>query len=191
MNNSGAIYIESGDHRAVAEALRRLMPARGFGVADLRPDELSGRIMIPEKRRRHFFVLPAAAGWVTVWEDPRYFGERELARQLAADLAARAVWIEVSGNGVAWAHGLYERDQVIEERYDEVETTFYGEYGLIHFAFDLDHTPDEFIAALGLPHDDYHYESVLLGELPAAAGEPIHLAFEMQNAKSKMQHGGA
>ncbi len=178
MNNSGAIYVEHADHRAVAEALARLMPERGFARADLRPGELGGRIMIPEKRRRHFFVLPAAAGWVTVWEDPRYFGERALARQLAAALGARAVWVEVSGNGVAWAHGLYAGTATLEERYEEVETTFYGEYGVINFAFDIERSPDELIAALGLPYEDYHYEAVLLGELPSEAGEPIHLAFE-------------
>jgi hypothetical protein len=134
--------------------------------------------MIPEKRRRHFFVLPASSGWVTIWEDPRYFAERALAQGIAAASAARAVWIEVSGNGVAWAHGLYHGQETVEERYDEVETTFYGEYGLLHFAFDIEHSPDDFIAALGLPYDEYHYESVLLDELPAEAGEPIHLAFE-------------
>ncbi|MBX0329543.1 hypothetical protein K2Z83_17875 [Oscillochloris sp. ZM17-4] len=178
MNNSGAIYVEHPDHRAVAAELERLMPERGFARADLRPGEISGRIMIPEKRRRHFFVMPAASGWVTVWEDPRYFGERALAQQIAAALSTRAVWIEVSGNGVAWAHGVYAGEETVEERYEEVETTFYGEYGVIHFAFDIDHTPDELIAALGLPYEDDHYESALLGELPADAGEPIHLAFE-------------
>jgi hypothetical protein len=178
MNNSGAIYVEHPDHRAVADELGRLMAAHGFARANLRPDELSGRIMIPEKRRRHFFVLPAASGWATVWEDPRYFGERALAQQIAAALGVRAVWIEVGGNGVSWAHGLYAGGETVEERYDEVETNYYGEYGLIHFAFDIDRTPDDLIAELGLPYEDFHYESVLLGELPAEAGEPIHLAFE-------------
>ncbi|NTW04007.1 MAG: hypothetical protein HGA19_22490, partial [Oscillochloris sp.] len=140
--------------------------------------ELGDRIMIPAKRQRHFFVLPTSAGWVTIWEDPRYFGERALAQQLAATLSTRTAWIEVSGNGVTWARGLYATTQTLEERYDEVRASFYGEYGTIFFAYDLDRAPEEFIAELALPYDDYHYESVLLGELPADAGEPIHLAFE-------------
>ncbi|MEI7772156.1 MAG: hypothetical protein WCI67_19330 [Chloroflexales bacterium] len=178
MNNSGAIYVEHPDGQAVADELGRQLRARGFARADQPPGALSGRIMIPEKRLRHFFVLPAASGWVTVWEDPRYFAERAMARQIAAALGARAVWIEVGGNGVSWAHGIYAGPETVEERYEEVETTFYGEYGVINIAFDLEHTPDELIAALGLPYDDYHYEAALLGDLPADAGEPIHLAFK-------------
>jgi hypothetical protein len=178
MNNSGAIYVEHPDHRAVADELGRQLRARGFAPASLPPGALSGQIMIPEKRLRHFFVLPAASGWVTLWEDPRYFAERALARQIAAALSTRALWIEVGGNGVSWAHGLYAGQEVVEERYEEVETTYYGAYGVIHFASDLDRIPDDLIAALGLPYDDYHYEAALLSELPADAGEPLHLAFE-------------
>lgn len=178
MNNAGALYVELEDHAAVAAAIVRSLEARGFAQVNLAPDALSGRIMIREKRRRLFFVLPARAGWVAVFEDPRYFGERELARELASSLDTRAVWIEVSGNGVGWARGVYRGAEVVEEVYEEVITTFYGEYGPIHFVYDIEHTPEELIAALGLPHDELHYEAILEGELPEAAGEPIHLAFE-------------
>jgi hypothetical protein len=178
MNNSGAIYIEHDDHAAVAAAVGRYLAGLGFAARPLPPHALSGRIMIAEKRRRHFFVLPAQNGWVTLWEDPRYFADRGLARHLAVVLAARAAWLEVSGNGVGWARGLYQGAETLEERYDEVVTTFYGEYGVLHFVYDIETTPEEWIAALGLPYDELHYEAVLEGELPAEAGEPIHLAFE-------------
>lgn len=178
MNNSGAIYIAHSDHAAVAEALGRYLAGLGFAPRDLPPAAISGRIMIPEKRRRHFLILPARAGWVTIWEDPRYFAERALAQHLARALAAEAVWVEVSGNGVGWARARYEGEATIEEQYEPVETTFYGEYGVIHFVFDIETTPDDWIAALGLPYDELHYEAALEGELPADAGEPIHLAFE-------------
>lgn len=162
----------------MAAALAQAMGARGFAPARHAPGALGGKIMIREKRRRLFFLLPARAGWVAVFEDPRYFGERVLARDLARALAAETVWLEVSGNGVAWARGHYAGDQVLDEQYDEVETTFYGEYGPISFVFDTETTPDELIARLGLPHDEHHYESVAAGELPPEAGEPLHLAFE-------------
>lgn len=178
MNNSAAIYIEHPDQHAVIAELERQLAVRGFARADLRPADLDGRMMLPAKRVRHFFVLPAAAGWVTLWEDPRYFADRDLARQLAAGLGARAVWIEVSGNGVSWARGLYAGAETVEERYEEVKTPFYGEHGSVHFVYDIDTSPEEFIANLGLPYDEYHYESVLLGELPLEAGAPTHLAFE-------------
>jgi hypothetical protein len=178
MNNAGAIYVESDSHSAVAAALTQALRARGFAPTDHPAGAISGRIMIREKRRRLFFVLPPHDGWVAVFEDPRYFGERALAQDLARAVAARAVWIEVSGNGVGWARGLYRADEVLEEQYDEVETTYYGEYGPIAFVYDIETTPDEFIAALGLPYDDDHYESVAAGELPPEAGTPLHLAFE-------------
>jgi len=178
MNNAGALYVEFGDHLAVGVAVTRALEARGFHRAALAPGAISGRIMIREKRRRLFFVLPAQNGWVAVFEDPRYFGERALARELAQQLDARTVWIEVSGNGVGWARGLYQGEAVIEEQYDEIETTFYGEYGVVAFVYDIETTPDEFIAALGLPHAELHYEAIVAGELPAEAGEPLHLAFE-------------
>ncbi|NTU83913.1 MAG: hypothetical protein HGA45_31825 [Chloroflexales bacterium] len=178
MNNAGAIYVELGDHAAIAAALTPALAARGFARVSLPPGAISGRIMIREKRRRLFFVLPPRGGWVAVFEDPRYFGERALAKELARTLSTRTVWIEVSGNGVGWARAIYYGDEVIEEHYDEVETNFYGEYGPIAFVYDIETTPEEFIAALGLPYDDYDYESLAAGELPAEAGTPIHLAFE-------------
>jgi len=178
MNNSGAIYIEHRDHAAVASEIGRYMAGLGFAPCALPPSALGGRIMIPEKRRRHFFVLPARAGWVTLWEDPRYFADRALAAHLARTLGVRAAWIEVSGNGVGWARALYRGEAVVEAVFDPVETTFYGEYGTIHFVFDIETTPEDWIAALGLPFDELHYEAVLEGELPADAGEPTHLAFE-------------
>lgn len=178
MNNAGAIYVEHPDHTAVATAVGALLASRGFAPAALAPGAVSGRIMLREKRRRLFFLLPPRNGWVALFEDPRYFGERALARELAALLHTRSVWIEVSGNGVGWARGVYRGHEVVEERYDEVETTFYGEYGPISFVYDIETTPDEFIAAYGLPYDELQYEAILDGELPADAGEPIHLAFE-------------
>lgn len=178
MNNAGAIYVELPDHHRVAAAIERALLGRGFARAALQPGAISGRIMIPEKRCRLFFVLPAQHGWVAVFEDPRYFGERRLARELASSLATRVVWIEVSGNGVDWARGLYQGEAVIEEQYAEVETQFYGEHGIVSFVYDLEHTPDQLIAALGLPHHELHYEAIVAGELPAAAGTPVHLAFE-------------
>lgn len=178
MNNAGAIYVQSNDHQAVAAALAAALAARGFVPVERAPGAISGRIMVREKRRRLFFVLPAAAGWVAIFEDPRYFGERALAQELAAALATESVWIEVSGNGVGWARGHYRADQVVEEQYDEVETTFYGEYGPIYFVYDIETTPDELIERLGLPYDELHYEAIVEGELPADAGAPLHLAFE-------------
>jgi hypothetical protein len=178
MNNAGAMYVEYDDHGVVAATLGAALVARGFAQADLPPGAISGRIMAREKRRRLFFVLPPQNGWVAIFEDPRYFGERELARDLAVALGTRAVWVEVSGNGVGWARGVYRGEAVLEERYEEVETTFYGEYGPVSFVYDIDTTPDEFIAAHGLPHDELHYEAIAAGELPPDAGEPIHLAFE-------------
>jgi hypothetical protein len=178
MNNAGAIYVEHDDHAAVAAAVGAAMAARGLAPAALPPGAISGRIMVREKRRRLFFVLPPRAGWVALLEDPRYFGERALARELAAALATRVAWIEVSGNGVGWARGLYRGAEVLEERYEEIETTFYGEYGPINFVFDIETTPDEFIVAHGLPYDELHYEAIVAGELPADAGAPLHIAFE-------------
>jgi hypothetical protein len=179
MNNAGAIYVEFNDHGAVAAALTAALEARRFRPRDLPPGASGGRIMIADKRRRLFYVLPARDGWVAVFEDPRYFGERALAQALARALGVRAAWIEVSGNGVGWARGLYRGEAVLEELYDEVVTTFYGEYGAIHFAYDIERSPDEFIAELGLPHDELHYEAIVAGELPADAGAPLHLAFEL------------
>lgn len=180
MNNAGAIYVKSQDPTAVAAALADALAARGFAQAPYGPGELGGRIMIREKRRRLFFLLPPADGWVAVFEDPRYFGERALAQDLARALATEALWLEVSGNGVGWARARYQGEHVLEEHYDEVETTFYGEYGPISFVYDIETTPDEFIAAHALPHAELHYEAVAAGELPHAAGAPLHLAFERQ-----------
>lgn len=180
MNNSGAIYIAHSDHAAVAAEIGRFMAGLGLAPRELAPDDLGGRIMIPEKRRRHFLILPAHDGWVTIWEDPRYFADRALAAELARALDAQAVWVEVSGNGVGWARARYEGAATLEELYEPVETTFYGEYGVIHFVFDIETAPEDWIAALGLPYDELHYEAALEGELPADAGEPIHLAFEKQ-----------
>jgi hypothetical protein len=178
MNNAGAIYVKYSDHLAVATALSEAMAARGFRVAEYGPGAIGGKIMIREKRRRLFFLLPSRNDWVALLEDPRYFGERALAQDLARALATETVWIEVSGNGVAWARGHYSADTTVEELFDEVETTFYGEYGPVSFAFDIETMPDEFIERLGLPHSDEHYESVAAGELAADAGAPLHLAFE-------------
>ncbi len=178
MNNSGALYIEYPDAGRVAAEVRRYLLAQGYHETEHPPGAMSGRIMIPEKRRRLFFVVPPHNGWVTIWEDPRYFGDRFLARDLARTLATRTVWIEVSGNSVGWARGVYAADAVLEEHFEEMETTFYGEYGTIHFAFDIETTPDEFITQLNLPYPDLFYEAVVAGDLPATAGTPIHLAFE-------------
>jgi hypothetical protein len=178
MNNAGAIYVELSDHQAVGAALSRALEARGFAPAQHQPGASGGRIMIREKRRRLFFLLPPQDGWVAVFEDPRYFGERTLAQELAQALDTRAVWIEVSGNGVGWARGVYQGPAVVEEQYDEVVTTFYGEYGPISFVYDIETSPDDLIAALKLPHSELHYEAILEGELPPEAGPPLHLAFE-------------
>lgn len=178
MNNNGALYVLSNDTNAVINAVTAFLQSKGFQASEHAPGDMLGRIFIPEKRRRLFYILPPRDGWVTIWEDPRYFGDRFLAHYLAQTLDTRAVWIEVAGNGVAWAHGIYQGAEVIEERYDETETTFYGEYGTLHFMFDGDETPDELIAELQLPYDELHYEAVIEGELPEDAGEPTHLAFE-------------
>src|SRR5215211_7826478 len=120
MNNNGAVYIAHDDATAVANAINDYMLELGFGPAACGPGDMGGRIFAPEKRRRLFFVMPPSNGWVTVWEDPRYFGDRHLARHLARALSTRVVWIEVAGNGVAWARGIYEGDSVIEEHYEEM-----------------------------------------------------------------------
>jgi hypothetical protein len=178
MNNAGAIYVKHTDQALVGRALAAALITRGFAPADLPPGAISGKIMVRDKRRRLFFVLPPQDGWVAVFEDPRYFGERALAQELARDLATDAVWLEVSGNGVGWARAHYRGEQTLEEQYDEVETNFYGQYGPIYFVYDIETTPDEFIAAHGLPHDELHYEAVAAGELPPDCGQPLHLAFE-------------
>lgn len=182
MNNNGALYVAHTDPHAVAAGIASYLERAGFRPSNHAPGDTLGRIFAPEKRRRLFFVVPPHDGWITIWEDPRYFGDRFLAQELARRLDTRAVWLEVAGNGVAWAHGIYAGDTTIEERYDETETTFYGEYGMLHFAFDVDleRTPDDLIAELHLPYDDLHYEAVVAGELPPDVGEPLHLAFEKQ-----------
>jgi len=177
MNNAGALYIESTDNHLVAAELTAYLLGSGFVPTEHASAEISGRIMIAEKRRRHFFIVPSQQSWVTIWEDPRYFADRELARALAQSLATRAVWIEVSGNGVGWARGVYQGEQTLEEHYEATETMFYGEYGTIHFAYDVERTPDDLIAELDLPYDELHYEAVLAGELPAEAGEPMYCVF--------------
>lgn len=177
MNNAGAIYVNSNDHVVVAEALTLQLSAAGFSRVERAPTALSGKIMIAEKRLRHFLIAPAQDGWVTIWEDPRYFADRVLAQGLAQQLAVQTVWIEVSGNEVSWARGHYAGATVLEEHYEAVETTFYGEYGVVHFAFDMEQMPEEFIARLGLPYSDLHYEAVVgTGLQPGIA--PLHLAFE-------------
>jgi hypothetical protein len=178
MNNNGAIYVWHADHAVVADALAGWLSQAGYRPSGHTREAMSGRIMAANKPWRLFFVLPARDGWVTIWEDPRYFGERALAQYLARTLAARAIWIEVSGNGVGWARGVYQGETVEQERYEEQETTFYGEYGSIFFAFDSETMPEDFIAEHTLPYAELHYEAVLDGELPASAGEPIFLAFE-------------
>ncbi|EFO80894.1 hypothetical protein OSCT_1263 [Oscillochloris trichoides DG-6] len=178
MNNSGAIYIEHPDHHAVISELSRQMQARGFVAVERDPTDCDPRIMIPAKRLRHFLVMPAVAGWVVIWEDPGYFAERPLAQALAANLGRRAIWIEVSGNGVSWAYGHYDGSTTLDEQYSEVKVPYYGEYGSIFFAFNPEHTPEEFIAKFGLPYDSYDYARVVAGDLPAATGAVVHLAFE-------------
>ncbi|NJN16375.1 MAG: hypothetical protein HC822_08935 [Oscillochloris sp.] len=178
MNNSAAIYVAHADPQAVATALMAYLVARGFHPVELGPGEISGRIMIAQKSRRLFFIVPPNNGWVTIWEDPRYFADRELARELARAFASDAIWIEVSGNGVAWARGHYCGDAILEEMYDEVETTFYGEYGPVHFVFDMETLPEDWIAQRNLPFADEHYESAADGMLPPEIGPLIHLALE-------------
>jgi hypothetical protein len=176
MNNAGCIYVNFSDHTAVAAGVAAYLHAAGFTPVERAPTAISGKIMIAEKRLRHFMIAPAAQGWVTIWEDPRYFADRMLARHLARHCATRAVWIEVSGNGVSWARGLYAGDATLDEHYDPVETTFYGEYGVVHFAFDMERQPEDFITELALPHADLHYEAVVAAPPPFAA-DLIHLAF--------------
>jgi hypothetical protein len=180
MNNNGALYIQYHDTAAVASLISDYMQQIGFQTSAHRPGESLGRIFIPEKLRRLFYLVPPQNGWITIWEDPRYFGDRFLAQYLAQKLDTRAVWIEVAGNGVAWAHGIYNGSETVEEHLDLTETTFYGEYGTLHFAFDVDlsRLPDDIISDLELPFDELHYEAVLEGELPAEAGPALHLAFE-------------
>jgi hypothetical protein len=79
---------------------------------------------------------------------------------------------------VAWARGVYAGEQALEEHFDTMDTTFYGEYGTLHFAFDMDNSPEELIERLALPYPELHYEAALEGQLPPEAGEPLHLAFE-------------
>jgi hypothetical protein len=176
MNNSGAIYLATTDVDAAVAALNAGLEQLGFAPADHDPGDSGNRIMIPEKRRRLFYIAPPHNGWIAVWEDPRYFADRRLALSLSALLQTRSVWIEVGGNGVSWARGLYDGGTVGHEQYEEVETTFYGEYGIVNLAFDPDLTPDEWISELGLPDDELHYEAVLDGAVPAG-GTPLHLAF--------------
>ncbi|MDW8402911.1 hypothetical protein [Chloroflexus sp.] len=177
MNNSAAIYVAHTDHAAVATALAAILAAQGFIAVDRPPHAISGIIMIPDKPYRHFFIAPSTQGWVTIWEDPRYFADRSLARALAAHLDTRSVWIEVGGNGVSWARGLYHGDTVCEERFEAVETTFYGERGIVHLAFDPDTLPEEWITQLGLPYPELHYEAILAGVMPPV-GPPLHLAVQ-------------
>lgn len=177
MNNSGALYVASDNVQLVAATIGAILMQSGFVAADYEPGESGSRIMIPEKRRRLFFIAPPSNGWIAVWEDPRYFADRLLARALASTLATRAVWIEVGGNGVSWARGLYDGDVICDEHYETVETTFYGEYGVVNLAFDAETTPDEWITDLGLPDDELYYEAICDGELPSG-GTPLHLAFE-------------
>jgi len=177
MNNSAAIYVAHTNHAIVAEALHRLLIEQGFIAVERAPHEISGIIMIPDKPYRHFFVAPSAQGWVAIWEDPRYFADRTLAKGLASRLQTRSVWIEVGGNSVSWARGLYEGAIVLEERFEAVETTFYGERGIVHLTFDPDTLPDEWIAHLDLPDPDLHYEAILAGAQPSA-GPPLHLVVQ-------------
>jgi hypothetical protein len=176
MNNAGAIYIETLDHALVAAALHDTFAQRGFQPTVLAPTAISGKIMLPEKRLRHFLIAAAQQGWVTVWEDPRYFADRELAKQLAQVLQTRVIWIEVSGNEVSWARGVYVGETILEEHYELTETTFYGEYGTIAFAFDPEQMPDEFMTRHTLPYPDLHYEAVA-ADPQQCAGGVIHRAF--------------
>jgi hypothetical protein len=178
MNNSGAIYVAHDHMPAVARALTALLAERGFRPSERAPGQGGRKIMLPDKRLRLFFLTLPQAGWVTIWEDPRYFAERKLAQQLAARLATRTVWIEVGGNAVSWCYGLYRGDETLAEAYEPLDTTFYGEYGTIYFTFDAELGPDELIEREGLPFDELHYEAVLAGEFPAAAGALLHLSFE-------------
>ncbi len=175
MNNSAAIYVAYPDHVVVADALRAILMSQGWAPIDLSPHAISGIIMIPDKLYRHFFIAPPMRGWVAIWEDPRYFADRNLARALAARLATRSVWIEVGGNGVSWARALYEQTSICEERFEAVETMFYGERGVVHLTFDPETLPDEWIERLGLPDPELHYEAILAGAQPSA-GPPLHLA---------------
>lgn len=177
MNNSAAIYVAHSDHAAVTTALAAILAEQGWHAVDLPPHAISGIIMIPDKPYRHFFIAPSTKGWVAIWEDPRYFADRNLARTLAARLHTRSVWIEVGGNGVSWARGVYQDDTVGEERFEAVETTFYGERGVVHLAFDPDPLPEEWISQLGLPYPELHYEAILAGAIPPA-GPPLHLAVQ-------------
>jgi hypothetical protein len=177
MNNSGAIYVNSDDHRAVAASVAALLGNDGFTHVEQAPTAISGKLMIAEKKLRHFLIAPTHQGWVTVWEDPRYFADRRLARRLAEQFATEAVWMEVSGNGVSWARGHYAGAAVLDEYYDPVETTFYGEYGVVNFAFDIEQNPEAFIERLGLPYVDLHYEAIL-ADGHTFGGRLIHLAFE-------------
>ncbi len=177
MNNSAAIYVAHHDNAAVATALAAILAEQGWITVDLPSHAISGIIMIPDKTSRHFFIAPATQGWVAIWEDPRYFADRSLARALAVRLHTRSVWIEVGGNGVSWARGLYDGDTVCEERFEAVETTFYGERGVVHLVFDPDPLPEEWIGRLGLPYSELHYEAILAGTIPPA-GPPLHLAVQ-------------
>lgn len=181
MNNSAAIYVAHPDHAVVAETLLILLIEQGFSATQRAPHDVSGIIMIPDKPTRHFFIAPSAQGWVAIWEDPRYFADRTLAQALARHLQTRSVWIEVGGNGVSWARGLYEGSTVCEERFEAVETTFYGERGVVYLTFDPDTMPDEWIAQLGLPDPDLHYEAILAGAQPSA-GPPLYLAVQRSNS---------
>jgi hypothetical protein len=177
MNNSGAIYLVATDVSRTVSALSAVLERSGFLPADYEPGESGNRIMIPEKRRRLFFIAPPHNGWIAIWEDPRYFADRRLARGLSELLQTRAVWIEVGGNGVSWARGVYTCGSIDSEHFEEVETTFYGEYGIVNLAFDPDLTPDDWIAELGLPDDELHYEAIVDGAVPTG-GPALHLAFE-------------
>ncbi|MEF3275944.1 MAG: hypothetical protein K6356_16370 [Chloroflexus sp.] len=177
MNNSAAIYVAHTDHAAVARMLLTILTEQGYTVSERPPHAISGIIMIPDKPYRHFFIAPPSRNWVAIWEDPRYFADRQLARDLARRLNTRVVWIEVGGNGVSWARGLYDGDTICEERYEPVETTFYGEQGVVHLTFDPDLTPEEWIERLGLPSPELHYEAILAGAQPPA-GPPLHLVVQ-------------
>jgi hypothetical protein len=177
MNNSAAIYVAHASHQSVAATLLAILLEQGYTVVDQPPHAISGLIMIPDKPLRHFFIAPPAQGWVTIWEDPRYFADRTLARTLAALLNTRSVWIEVGGNGVSWARGLYDGSTVIEERFEAVETMFYGERGVVHLTFDPDLLPEDWITRLGLPYPELHYEAILAGaQLPDEP--PLHLVVQ-------------
>ena len=80
MNNSAAIYVAYTDHTAVARMLLAILTDCGYTAIERPPHAISGIIMIPDKPYRHFFVAPSESGWVAIWEDPRYFADRSLAR---------------------------------------------------------------------------------------------------------------